>query len=194
MGTFGKHCCREFGVCQGGYNRVSRQQERNTRDYGTAKTLAVIDGNSLMHRAFHAIRQPMSAPDGRSTNALFGFFNMFVKFIETFTPDGILCAFDKGKPRIRMELLPQYKAQRPPMDPSLAEQFPMVKELLHVLNIPVVELEGWEGDDILGTLARRGEQVGYNMLLVTGDRDMYQLSTDKVQIVSTKKVYRMLWL
>ena len=64
----------------------------------------------------------------------------------------------------------------------------MVKELLHVLNIPVVELEGWEGDDILGTLARRGEQVGYNMLLVTGDRDMYQLSTDKVQIVSTKKV------
>ncbi len=151
------------------------------------KTLAVIDGNSLMHRAFHAIRQPMSAPDGRSTNALFGFFNMFVKFIETFTPDGILCAFDKGKPRIRMELLPQYKAQRPPMDPSLAEQFPMVKELLHVLNIPVVELEGWEGDDILGTLARRGEQVGYNMLLVTGDRDMYQLSTDKVQIVSTKK-------
>ena len=151
------------------------------------KTLAVIDGNSLMHRAFHAIRQPMSAPDGRSTNALFGFFNMFVKFIETFTPDGILCAFDKGKPRIRMELLPQYKAQRPPMDPSLAEHFPMVKELLHVLNIPVVELEGWEGDDILGTLARRGEQVGYNMLLVTGDRDMYQLSTDKVQIVSTKK-------
>ena len=151
------------------------------------KTLAVIDGNSLMHRAFHAIRQPMSAPDGRSTNALFGFFNMFVKFIETFTPDGILCAFDKGKPRIRMELLPQYKAQRPPMDPSLAEQFPMVKELLHVLNIPVVELEGWEGDDILGTLARRGEQVGYNMLLVTGDRDMYQLSTAKVQIVSTKK-------
>ena len=151
------------------------------------KTLAVIDGNSLMHRAFHAIRQPMSAPDGRSTNALFGFFNMFVKFIETFTPDGILCAFDKGKPRIRMEMLPQYKAQRPPMDPSLAEQFPMVKELLGVLNIPVVELEGWEGDDILGTLACRGEQAGYDMLLVTGDRDMYQLSTDHVRIVSTKK-------
>ena len=95
-----------------------------------ARTIAVIDGNSLMHRAFHAIRQPMNAPDGRSTNALFGFFNMFIKLVDTFHPDGVICAFDKGKPRVRMEMLPQYKAQRPPMDPALHEQFPMVKELL----------------------------------------------------------------
>ena len=66
---------------------------------GTARrTIAVIDGNSLMHRAYHAIMQPMTAPDGRSTNALFGFFNMFIKMVETFHPDGIICAFDKGKP------------------------------------------------------------------------------------------------
>lgn len=151
------------------------------------RTIAVIDGNSLMHRAFHAIRQPMSAPDGRATNALFGFFNMFIKLVESFSPDGVICAFDKGKPKVRMEMLPQYKAQRPPMDPSLREQFPMVKDLLHSLDVPVVELEGWEGDDILGTLARRGEQAGYDMYLFTGDRDMYQLSTDHVRIVSTKK-------
>ena len=148
------------------------------------RTIAVIDGNSLMHRAFHAIRQPMNAPDGRSTNALFGFFNMFIKMVDTFHPDGVICAFDKGKPRVRMEMLPQYKAQRPPMDPALHEQFPMVKELLRTLDVPVAELEGWEGDDILGTLARRGEAAGYDF---TGDRDMYQLSTEHVKIVSTQK-------
>ncbi|MDO4848833.1 MAG: DNA polymerase I [Coriobacteriia bacterium] len=153
----------------------------------TRRTIAVIDGNSLMHRAFHAIRQPMSAPDGRATNALFGFFNMFIKMVGTFKPDGVICAFDKGKPRVRMEMLPQYKAQRPPMDPALHEQFPMVKELLGALDVPVCELEGWEGDDILGTLARRGEAAGYEMLLFTGDRDMYQLATENVKIVSTKK-------
>ena len=151
------------------------------------RVIAVIDGNSLMHRAFHAIRQPMSAPDGRATNALFGFFNMFIKLVDSFSPDGVICAFDKGKPAVRMEMLPQYKAQRPPMDPALREQFPMVKDLLRTLDVPVVELEGWEGDDILGTLARRGENAGYDMYLFTGDRDMYQLSTEHIKIVSTKK-------
>ena len=153
----------------------------------TRRTIAVIDGNSLMHRAFHAIRQPMSAPDGRATNALFGFFNMLVKLVDSFSPDGVICAFDKGKPQVRIDMLPQYKAQRPPMDESLHEQFPMVKDLLRALDVPVVELAGWEGDDILGTLARRGEAAGYEMLLFTGDRDMYQLATENVKIVSTKK-------
>ena len=151
------------------------------------RVIAVIDGNSLMHRAYHAIMQPMTAPDGRSTNALFGFFNMFIKMVETFHPDGIICAFDKGKPKVRMEKLPQYKAQRPPMDEALHEQFPMVKDLLRTLDVPVCELEGWEGDDIQGTLARRGEAAGYEMLLFTGARDMYQLATEHVKIVSTKK-------
>ena len=151
------------------------------------RRIAVIDGNSLMHRAYHAIMQPMSAPDGRATNALFGFFNMFIKMVETFKPDGVICAFDKGKPQVRIDMLPQYKAQRPPMDEALHEQFPMVKELLGALDVPVCECEGWEGDDILGTLAKKGEDEGYDMLLFTGDRDMYQLATDHVKIVSTKK-------
>ena len=151
------------------------------------RTIAVIDGNSLMHRAFHAIRQPMAAPDGTPTGALFGFFNMFIKLVESFSPDGVICAFDKGKPQVRIDMLPQYKAQRPPMDPALHAQFPIVKELLKTLDVPVCQLEGWEGDDILGTLARRGEAEGYQMLLFTGDRDMYQLSTENVKIVSTRK-------
>lgn len=151
------------------------------------RTFAVIDGNSLMHRAFHAVPPTMNAPDGRPTNAIFGFLNMFLKMIDAFNPDGVVVAFDKGKPRVRMEMLPQYKAQRPPMDPDLHVQFPMIKELLTALNVPILQSEGWEGDDILGTMARLGEQAGCDMLLVTGDRDMYQLVTEHVNVVSTRK-------
>lgn len=151
------------------------------------RTFAVIDGNSLMHRAFHAVPPTMNAPDGRPTNAIFGFLNMFLKMIDAFNPDGVVVAFDKGKPRVRMEMLPQYKAQRPPMDPDLHAQFPMIKELLAALNVPILQSEGWEGDDILGTMARLGEQAGCDMLLVTGDRDMYQLVTEHVNVVSTRK-------
>ena len=151
------------------------------------RTFAVIDGNSLMHRAFHAVPPTMNAPDGRPTNAIFGFLNMFLKMIDAFNPDGVVVAFDKGKPRVRMEMLPQYKAQRPPMDPDLHAQFPMIKDLLAALNVPILQSEGWEGDDILGTMARLGEQAGCDMLLVTGDRDMYQLVTEHVNVVSTRK-------
>lgn len=151
------------------------------------RTFAVIDGNSLMHRAFHAVPSTMNAPDGRPTNAIFGFLNMFLKMIDAFNPDGVVVAFDKGKPRVRMEMLPQYKAQRPPMDPDLHAQFPMIKELLTALNVPILQSEGWEGDDILGTMARLGEEAGCDMLLVTGDRDMYQLVTEHVNVVSTRK-------
>ena len=151
------------------------------------RTFAVIDGNSLMHRAFHAVPPTMNAPDGRPTNAIFGFLNMFLKMIDAFNPDGVVVAFDKGKPRVRMEMLPQYKAQRPPMDLDLHAQFPMIKELLTALNVPILQSEGWEGDDILGTMARLGEEAGCDMLLVTGDRDMYQLVTEHVNVVSTRK-------
>lgn len=151
------------------------------------RTFAVIDGNSLMHRAFHAVPPTMNAPDGRPTNAIFGFLNMFLKMIDAFNPDGVVVAFDKGKPRVRMEMLPQYKAQRPPVDPDLHAQFPMIKELLAALNVPILQSEGWEGDDILGTMARLGEEAGCDMLLVTGDRDMYQLVTEHVNVVSTRK-------
>lgn len=151
------------------------------------RIFAVIDGNSLMHRAFHAVPPTMNAPDGRPTNAIFGFLNMFLKMIDAFNPDGVVVAFDKGKPRVRMEMLPQYKAQRPPVDPDLHAQFPMIKELLGALNVPILQSEGWEGDDILGTMARLGEQAGCDMLLVTGDRDMYQLVTEHVNVVSTRK-------
>jgi DNA polymerase-1 len=152
-----------------------------------APTYAVVDGNSLMHRAFHAIPPTFRAPDGRPTNAVFGFVSMLVKLLEDFAPQGLAVAFDKGLPAVRLAELPSYKAQRPPRDPLLSEQFPMVRELLEAMSVPVFAVEGWEGDDLLGTLARQGSELGCQMLLVTGDRDAYQLASDRVRIVATKK-------
>ena len=151
------------------------------------KKVAVIDGNSLMHRAFHAVPPTMNAPDGTPTNAAFGFISMFLKFVEVAQPDAVICAFDAGRPAFRMEALDQYKAQRPPMDPDLKAQFPVIEGLLESMNVPVVRVKGWEGDDILGTIAARDEELGYETLLVTGDKDAYQLASDLTRIVTTKK-------
>lgn len=151
------------------------------------KSIAVIDGNSLMHRAYHAVPQNMLSPQGIHTNAVYGFLSMFIRMVQDFNPWGVIVCFDKGKPRVRMEMYPGYKAQRPPQDPDLHEQFPLAKELLASLAVPVIELEGWEGDDLLGTLAKQGADQGFKMLLVTGDKDMYQLSSKNVAIVSTKR-------
>lgn len=152
-----------------------------------SKKIAVIDGNSLMHRAYHAIQTPMSAADGTPTNAVFGFMSMFLKFIELASPDAIVCAFDAGKPQFRIAELESYKAQRPPMDDDLRVQFPVMEELLAAMNVPVVKVKGWEGDDILGTIAARDEELGFETLLVTGDKDAYQLASDLTRIVTTKK-------
>lgn len=152
-----------------------------------AKTVAVIDGNSLMHRAYHAVPPSMNAPDGTPTNAAFGFLSMLLKFIEKASPDALICAFDAGRPAFRTEALEQYKAQRPPMDEDLKVQFPLIEDLLKSMNIPVVRVQGWEGDDILGTIASRDERLGFETLLVSGDKDIYQLASDHTRIVTTKK-------
>lgn len=151
------------------------------------KTVAVIDGNSLMHRAYHAVPPTMNAPDGTPTNAVFGFLSMFFKFYEMYVPDAIVCAFDAGKPAHRIAALEQYKAQRPPMDDDLRVQFPLMENLLEAMAVPVVKVPGWEGDDILGTLAARDEELGFKTLLVTGDKDANQLASNLTHIITTKK-------
>lgn len=123
------------------------------------KKIAVIDGNSLMHRAYHAVPATMNAPDGTPTNAAFGFLSMFLKFYEMARPDAVVCAFDAGRPAFRMEALEQYKAQRPPMDVELKAQFPVIEHLLESMNVPVIRVKGWEGDDVLGTVSARDEEL-----------------------------------
>ena len=151
------------------------------------RSIAVIDGNSLLHRAFHAVQAPMSAPDGTPTNAVFGFMQMLLKMIEDFHPDAIICAWDVHRPDWRMKLLERYKAQRPPMDEALKVQFPIIRSLLESMNIPCISMEGFEGDDILGTMAARGEENGDVVYLITGDKDAYQLASATTSIVTTKK-------
>ncbi|MEG1513237.1 MAG: 5'-3' exonuclease H3TH domain-containing protein, partial [Raoultibacter sp.] len=120
-------------------------------------------------------------------NAVFGFLAMLLKFIDMASPDALICAFDAGRPAFRMKALEQYKAQRPPMDEDLKVQFPLIEELLAAMDVPVVRIKGWEGDDILGTIAARDEAFGYETLLVTGDKDAYQLASALTRIVTTKK-------
>ncbi len=153
----------------------------------TKRVLAVVDGNSIIHRAFHGLPTTMTAPDGRPTNAAYGFISMLTKMVDVLEPDGVIVAFDKGRPAFRSEVLECYKAHRPPTASELKVQFPMVKELLEAMAVPMVEVDGWEGDDILGTLAARGEQAGMRVLLVTGDRDALQLVTENVSVVTTRK-------
>jgi DNA polymerase-1 len=135
------------------------------------RTLAVVDGNSLLHRAFHALPVTMTAPDGRPTNAAYGFVSMLLKLTESFRPDSLIVAFDKGRPKFRSDVLERYKIHRPPTPDDLRPQFGITKELLAAMNVPVVECEGWEGDDLLGAFAERAETGGLRVLLFTGDKD-----------------------
>ncbi len=151
------------------------------------RTIAIVDGNAMIHRAFHALPPSMTAPDGRPTNAVFGLVSMLIKLVDELRPDGVVVAWDKGKPAFRTEALAQYKAHRPPTAQELRDQFPMAKEVLDALAVPQVEVEGWEADDLLGTLASRGTAAGLHVLLVTSDRDALQLVNETVHVVSTKK-------
>ncbi len=150
-------------------------------------SIAIVDGNSLIHRAFHALPPTMTAPDGRPTNAAFGFMQMLLKMIEVLGPDGVVVAWDAGRPAFRSDVLEQYKMHRPPTAHELKSQFPMVHEILGAMGIPQVSAQGWEADDLLGTLAVQGERDGLDILLVTGDRDAFQLVDDAVRVVSTRK-------
>ncbi|HEX9093275.1 MAG TPA: 5'-3' exonuclease H3TH domain-containing protein, partial [Coriobacteriia bacterium] len=151
------------------------------------RVLAVIDGNSLLHRAFHALPTSMTAPDGRPTNAVYGFVSMLLKLCDQVCPDDLICVFDKGKPAFRIEALARYKVHRPPTPDELRPQFGMIKHVLAAMNVPCFELEGWEGDDLLGTLAEKGVAAGWRVLLITGDKDALQLVNDRVSVVTTRQ-------
>jgi DNA polymerase-1 len=151
------------------------------------RTIAIVDGNSLLHRAFHALPETLTGSDGTPTNAVYGFVAMLFKLVEQLEPDGVVVAWDCGRPQFRHDVLEQYKIHRKPTPSTLKEQFPKIKRLLCTMDVPCVEAEGWEGDDVLGTLAARASESGMRSLLITGDRDAMQLVTEDVSVVTTKK-------
>ena len=141
-------------------------------------TTLLIDGNSLTYRAFFALPTDMATAGGQVTNAVYGFTSMLVNLIRDHQPDAIAVAFDRPEPTFRHERLDSYKAQRDATPELLIEQFGLVRQVLSVLGISVVELVGFEADDVLATLATRARDAKHDVIVVTGDRDAYQLVED----------------
>ena len=144
-----------------------------------SKRLVIIDGNSLIFRAYYAIQRPMITKSGQYTHGIYGFLNMLSKIQKEYEPGYIAVTFDLAAPTFRHKEYAEYKATRKKMPPELAMQMEPMKEVLRAMNIRILEKEGFEGDDIIGTLARRGEKEGLEPLIITGDRDALQLATDE---------------
>ena len=137
----------------------------------------IIDGSSLMHRAFYALPL-LQTGSGQYTNAVYGFTTMLCRLLEDIKPDQMAVAFDKGKITFRNDRYAAYKAQRKGTPKELSEQFTLMRDVLNGFGIAVLEMAGFEGDDIIGTVAVQGEKQGYEVIVVTGDRDALQLITD----------------
>ena len=147
--------------------------------------LMLIDGNSIVNRAFYGIRM-LNAPDGTPTNAVYGFLTILQRLLDEEKPDGLTVTFDLRAPTFRHLQFEGYKAQRKPMPEDLAVQMPILKETLDAMGVPRAECEGWEADDLLGTLARKSEAQGAETVIVTGDKDSFQLITPRTRVLHVK--------
>src|SRR5207253_3585924 len=151
----------------------------------TPPRLYLIDGSSQMYRAYHAIRG-LSGPDGRSTNAVYGFVTMLRKLLNDHKPQCIAAAFDLPGPTFRSELAADYKANRAPMPSDLAEQIPLVHEACEALGVPILTSERYEADDVIGTLAIQARRAGFEVALVTGDKDFFQLVDEGIRVFNPR--------
>ena len=153
--------------------------------------LLLIDGNSILNRAFYGImgNKMLTTKDGKYTNAVYGFLAIMFKVMEELEPEYMMVTFDMKGPTKRHEMYKEYKGTRKPMLPELKQQVPLMKEMLKALNIKTTELAGFEADDILGTLSKAGEEQGLEVSVISGDRDLLQLATEhvKIRIPKTKK-------
>ena len=148
------------------------------------QTLVLIDGHALIHRAFHAIQNPLTvSTTGQDVRAVYGFTNAFLKCLEEINPSHIVVTFDLPKPTFRHKLFQEYKAHRKPSPPELRGQFDIVRTLMQEFKVPIFELEGYEADDLLGTLCTQAEKTGIKSLILTGDSDTLQLVTPNVHVI-----------
>jgi DNA polymerase-1 len=150
------------------------------------KKLFLIDGSSYIFRAFFAIRG-LSTSKGLPTNAIFGFTSMLLKILRDHKPDGVALVFDTKAPTFRNKLYADYKANRPEMPDDLAVQIPYIKKIVEAFRIPSLEQEGYEADDLIGTLAKKADQDGLEVVIVSGDKDLLQLVSEKVTVLDTMK-------
>lgn len=150
-------------------------------------TLALIDGNSVAYRAFYALPEDLATKSGQVTNAVFGFTRMLIRLLKDYHPDGIAVAWDVSRQTFRTESYPAYKAQREKAPDHFRSQLPLMDEVLQTLNITQLRAEGFEADDIIATLTRNGVAAGWEVLIVTGDRDAFQLIEGSVKVVYTRR-------
>ncbi|MEO6121662.1 MAG: 5'-3' exonuclease H3TH domain-containing protein, partial [Acidimicrobiales bacterium] len=141
-------------------------------------TVMLLDGNSLAYRAFFALPTDMATASGQVTNAVFGFTSMLVNLLKDHRPDGIAAAFDRPEPTFRHEMVPDYKAGRAAAPDILRQQMGLVRQVVQALRIPLLEVPGFEADDVIATLATQARDRGDQVIVVTGDRDAYQLVED----------------
>ena len=149
--------------------------------------LMVIDGNSIVNRSFYGVR-PLTTRDGLYTNAVYGFVTTLQRLLDEEAPEALCVTFDRREPTFRHLEYEGYKAQRKGMPEELAQQMPVLKEVLDAMDVPRYELAGYEADDLIGTISRKCEAAGWTCVAVTGDKDSLQLITDKtkVKLVSTR--------
>ena len=149
--------------------------------------IIIIDGNSLVNRAFYAIQRPMITKEGIYTQGIYGFLSMLYKIQEDYSPDYAAVAFDLKEPTFRHKEYSGYKAKRRPMPPELAMEMPILKDILRAMNIAILEKPGFEADDILGTVSKIAEEKGIEPIIITGDKDSLQLASDTTKVLFTKK-------
>ena len=150
-------------------------------------TLALLDGNSIAYRAFFALPEDLATTSGQVTNAVYGFTRMLIKLLGDHHPEGLAVAWDVSRKSFRTDRYPEYKAQRDKAPDLFRSQLPLIDEVLDVLDIPQVRLEGFEADDLIATLTSRAVADGWEVLIVTGDRDAFQLIDDHVKVLYTRR-------
>ncbi|GAB4138990.1 DNA polymerase I [Thermopirellula anaerolimosa] len=155
-------------------------------DPPAGRKVFVVDAHSLIHQLFHAIA-PLTAPDGRPVNAVFGFVRDILNLLRQYRPDYLICAFESAEPTFRKEMYAEYKAQRPRLDDDLRSQFELIRRFMDALGILCLAVPGYEADDILATIARQVEREGGECVLVTSDKDCRQLLSDRIRLLNLRK-------
>jgi DNA polymerase-1 len=151
------------------------------------RKLLVLDGHSLVYRSFFALPETLVTSSGQVTNAVYGFTSMLIKLLADERPDGVAVCFDKGRPAFRYERFEEYKANRREQPDILREQWPLVREVLETMRIPIIEIEGYEADDLLATIAKEATEEGAELVIVSGDRDVLQLVDENVSVMMTRR-------
>jgi len=165
---------------------MSAAESKNTG----RKRFVVVDGHHLIHRAFYAIQNPLKTSAGEQTNAIFGFASMLLNIIEIEKPDFLAMTFDEKAPTFRHELLEDYKGTRQKAPDELYAQIPRIRQMVDEFKLPMYSKEGFEADDMMGTLAKEAEELGMEVYIVTGDMDAMQLITPHVRVAFPHKGYR----